>query len=236
MTRDETEMIFSVLEAAYPRFYRQIGSDERRDVLRLWFNMFEGDEGNAVGAALKAFIAMDTKGFPPSIGQIKEKLVKLKNPGLPDEAQAWVLVHRAIQNSGWHAKEEFDKLPPIVQKAVGHSSVLKDWAMQDQDEVNTVIASNFQRAYRARVHRAQEELALPENLQNVLKHHEFTLDLPQAPDLELQKKRALLALAEHREQEHKEILGERYDTIKTEVLQEKQRNKMVSAFSENWDF
>jgi hypothetical protein len=39
-------------------------------------------------------------------------------------------------------------LPPAVQQAVGGAKMLREWAMTDSDEVNTVIMSNFQRSYR----------------------------------------------------------------------------------------
>ena len=35
--------------------------------------MFKDDDGNQVLAAVKAFVATDTKGFPPSVGQIKQR-------------------------------------------------------------------------------------------------------------------------------------------------------------------
>ena len=45
---------------------------------------------------------------------------------------------------------EFEKLPEEVRRVVGHPSQLYEWAMLDTREVNTVIASNFRRAWRAR--------------------------------------------------------------------------------------
>ncbi len=95
-------------------------------------------------AAVKAFVATDTKGFPPSVGQIKQRLVQLKMPDMPDEAEAWKQVWVAIQSSAYHSKEEFEKLHPIVQRVVGQPEMLKAWAMEKADDIQTVIASNFQ--------------------------------------------------------------------------------------------
>lgn len=213
MTKIDTEKIISVLEAAYPSFYRGKTADERRSALRLWYDMFEEDTGVEVAAAVKAFIAMDTKGYPPAIGQIKQRLAQLKNPGMPDEAQAWTLVWGAIQNSAYHAREEFDKLPPVVQKVVGKPQVLHDWAMQDASAVMTVVASNFQRAYRARAAEAAERLSLPSDIRQVLERSDFTLELPEKTDPEERRRRAMLMLAESRERQQREILGDAYDDI-----------------------
>lgn len=213
MTKQETEMVMQVLEAAYPSFYRGKGMDERKAALRLWYDMFEGDSGVEVAAAVKAFIAMDTKGFPPAIGQIKQRLVQLKTPGLPDEAQAWTLVWGAIQNSAYHAAEEFDKLPPVVQRVVGKPQILHDWAMQDASAVLTVVASNFQRAYRTRAAAEAERLSLPADIREVLERADFTLELPERVDRETQKRQAILMLTESREKQQREILGEEYDKL-----------------------
>ncbi len=168
MTKQETEMIIRVLEAAYPMFYRNKTADDRRDALRLWYDMFSEDDGVTVGAAVKAYIATSTTGFPPDIGQIKQRIVKLKYPDMPDEAQAWAIVSKAIQRSAYHSKEEFEKLPPVVRKAVCSPSMLKDWAMADKKTLQDVIASNFQRSYRAIAAEYAENLALPSEIRELL--------------------------------------------------------------------
>ena len=94
--------------------------------------------------------------------------MQLNAPDMPDEAEAWAQVYKAIQNSGYHSKEEFDKLHPVVQRVVGRPEVLKAWGMLSVEETQTVIASNFQRAYRGRKFEIAEHLALPSDLRQVL--------------------------------------------------------------------
>lgn len=189
MTKQETEMIIRVLEAAYPMFYRNKTADDRRDALRLWYDMFSEDDGVTVGAAVKAYIATNTDGFPPDIGQIKQRIVKMKYPEIPDEAQAWAIVSKAIQRSGYHAKEEFEKLPPVIKKVVCNPSTLKDWAMADMKTLQTVIASNFQRAYKARAAEYAENLALPSEIRELL-NAGAGKQLPEAEDQERLKQNA----------------------------------------------
>ncbi len=206
MKREETAAVMRVLQAAYPRFYSKQDTEAIRDAIRLWHDMFAEDNGVEVGAAVKAFIATDTKGFPPSIGQIKARLVQLKAPDMLDEAQAWSAVSKAISNSGWHAREEFEKLPEIVRAVVRSPSVLKDWAMCPVETLQTVIASNFQRAYRARVTEAKERLALPSDIRQVLEQNTSFRELPEASDTQAQmweaeKQKSMALLLAEREKE-----------------------------------
>ena len=64
--------------------------------------------------------------------------------------------------------EEFEKLPPTVQKAVGSADMIKRWAMSDSNEVSTVIQSNFLRSYRTAVKRDEEYAKMPEDVKKLI--------------------------------------------------------------------
>ncbi len=203
----------AIIREFYPAYYRDKSPEEAQISARLWKELFAEDDGDQVLAAVKAFIATDTKGFPPSVGQVKARLVQLNAPDMLDEAQAWARVSRAIQRGSYHAAEEFEKLPPVVQKVVGSPSMLRTWAATDADTLQTVVASNFMRAYRSRAQDAMERLALPADVRRLLERHDCTAALPERPDSEEQKRNALRLLAESREAETRRILGEGYDEV-----------------------
>ena len=211
MTKNEMLMVMAVIKEFYPAFHKDKTPEQIQVSVTLWHEMFKDDDGNQVLAAVKAFVATDTKGFPPSVGQIKQRLVQLNAPDMPDEAEAWTQVWKAIQNSGYHAGEEFKKLHPIVQRVVGKPEVLKAWAILPADEVQTIISSNFQRAYRARKHEAAEYLALPSDLRQVLERHGDKMTLPTPPDPEEQKRKAIALLANERTTYQKQVLGDEYE-------------------------
>ena len=98
MTRYEASVLMATLRAAYPQYYaRQTAADADAAVC-LWAMMFEDERAENVAAAVKAYIATDTKGFPPSIGQIKNKLDTLRaeaNGGEMTAQEAWALVQKA---------------------------------------------------------------------------------------------------------------------------------------------
>lgn len=161
MTREETLAIMSVLKAAYPAYYKDMNRAEAERVVGLWTEMFRDDPVEQVALAVKGYIANDLKGFPPHIGAIKNALVKLRTPNEMTELEAWGYVQRAVRNGIYGAQREFDALPPVVQRLVGSPNQLKEWAMMESDVVNSVVASNFQRSYKARAANEREMLALP---------------------------------------------------------------------------
>lgn len=161
MNREETAQILNILRKAYPVFYKNITKEEADDVVSLWHTMFEGDDVLLVIAAVKAFIATDDKGYPPVIGVIKKKMREISHPDTMSEMEAWHLVKKAASNSAYHAKEEFDKLPPTIQKIIGDYQTLKDWGCMDMDKFDTVLQSNFTRSFRISSEREKEYMALP---------------------------------------------------------------------------
>lgn len=159
MKQSEVLQIMAVLKTAYPSFYAKVPMEQAAAAVSLWQTMFAEDDARLVAAAVKALIVSDVKGFPPHIGAVKDKLRQLTHPEQLSAAQAWALVSRAASRSAYRAREEFDKLPPALQQAVGSPNQLRDWALMDAGTFQSVVASNFQRAYRTQLQR-QEELAL----------------------------------------------------------------------------
>lgn len=168
MNREETLAIMSVLKAAYPNYYRDMKKADAESVVGLWQTMFADEPAEIVAAAVKAHIATDVKGFPPHIGAIKDAIVKLTQPKQLTEMEAWGLVKEATRNSLYGAREEFDKLPPIVQRLVGSPNQLREWAMMDSEVVSSVVASNFQRSYKVRAASEREFLALPSDIKQTM--------------------------------------------------------------------
>ena len=170
MNREETLAIMGVLKAAYPSYYKDMKRGDAEGIVELWHTMFSDDPAQIVAAAVKAHIASDVKGFPPHIGVIKDAIVKLTKPAELElsEMEAWNLVRRAVSNGIYGAQKEFDALPPVVQQVVGSPNQLKEWAMMDADTVGSVVASNFQRSFKARAAHAKELLSLPSDVRNMM--------------------------------------------------------------------
>lgn len=169
MTLQETGIIMDILSCAYPRFYADVGREDQYKTMSLWAEMFAEDDVKIVAAAVKALIVSDEKGFPPHIGAVKARIRQLTTPPEITEGEAWALVSMAAKRLDWlNPHREWDKLPEDVRRAIGDISVLVEWAKTDSDTFSTVIASNFQRSYRARRASQREHDALPKDVKKML--------------------------------------------------------------------
>lgn len=181
MTRDDTLDLLSVLKAAYPNFYKDMTRRDADNVIDLWHEMFKDEPAELVALAVKRHIATDKKGFPPHIGSIKDAIVKIMQPEEMTEAEAWNMVRNAIRSYSWDAKEQFDKLPPVLQRLVGSPNQLMEWGQMDSDTVSSVVASNFQRSYKARAANEREYLALPAEVKQAMAQISAGMKMPELP-------------------------------------------------------
>jgi len=181
MTVKETGKIMDILESAYPQFYKSQADEERTKATKLWAAMFADDDLAVVAAAVKAFIATDTKGFPPVIGIIKSKIADIVSHDKMTEYEAWNRVKEAIGNGIYGAEEEFAKLPPVLQRLVGSAYQIQEWARNmDSKTLESVVGSNFMRSYRARAEYEREDLMLPSDLKKFIEAFSERMKLPEA--------------------------------------------------------
>lgn len=168
MNRNETLKIMAVIKAAYPYYYNNQSEEDLKTVVSLWQGMFEEYEYRLVSGAVRAFIASDIKGFPPSVGMVLDKLRLLTAPPELSEMEAWNQLSRAVKNSAWYAEEEFDKLPEDIRGIVGSPASLREWALMEAGTFHSVIQSNFMRSYRASRGRKRALEELPESVRGMI--------------------------------------------------------------------
>ena len=168
MTKAETVRILAVLKAAYPHAFKNLTKADAEAMLNLWAMQFEADSADLVAAAVNALISSRQAGYSPTIGEVKAQMQKLTAKEELSEAAAWALVSKACANGIYGYREEFAKLPEAVQRAVGAPEQLKAWAMMDEDTVESVVASNFKRSYRADQERQKENEMLPKEVKDML--------------------------------------------------------------------
>ena len=168
MTVNDARKIIAVMLVSYPNF-KPIDTEL---MATTWADMLNEYSYEQVSVALKCYITTDTSGFAPSIGQLIDKLKTVEQPQELNELQAWGLVRKAINNSGYHSEEEFAKLPPLVQKAIGTPGQLKQWGLSDIESIETVAQSNFMRTYRAVVKREDEVSRMPIEIRQLIQQNE----------------------------------------------------------------
>lgn len=161
MDKQEAYQILTLLQANYPDSFRGMSKEAANVKVNLWADMFSEEPFEAVAAAAKAYIATDTGGFMPTIGQLKDTLHRMQSPQQMTQMEAWGLVANALRNSVYGADDEFRKLPPAVQRTVGSPAQLKEWALMDAETVQSVVASNFQRSFQVCQKREDDYQKLP---------------------------------------------------------------------------
>ena len=164
MTRDETIELLMMVQAAFPNYKPQ----DKTVAVNTWFLMLADYPYQQVQMALKAYIATDTSGFAPSIGQIIDKMQMINSHAEQNEMEAWSLVSKALRNGNYKSKEEFEKLPDLVKEAVGSPENIHNWAQADIKSIESVIQSNFIKSYRLVVNRQKEIQKLPKEIKAMI--------------------------------------------------------------------
>ena len=180
MTLSDMAEIMEYIEIAYPRYYANKTAEEKKQAVKLWANMLSDYSKQEVGMAVKSYIAIGK--FPPTVADIIERIQSMTNPVAMTEIEAWGYVEKALRNSTYNSKAEFEKLPDEVKSVLGSPEQLRSWAMLDADEVKTVISSNFQRSFRARAKEKKEYDKLPGQVREYANRLSETLDMKRIGD------------------------------------------------------
>lgn len=164
MTKEQVGKLLITIQAYYPNY----NPPDKKIAINAWYVMLAEYPEDLVLQALRACIATNTSGFAPDVGQIMSKIQTISQPQELNEMEAWSLVSKALRNGYYGAIEEFNKLPPLVQKAVGSPDNLRNWAQTDSESIENVVQSNFMRTYRTVVNRAKEYQKMPKDIQALI--------------------------------------------------------------------
>lgn len=151
-------------------FYPNYQVENKEFTINAWYAIIGDCDYKLMEKALQAYITTDTSGFAPSIGQLLDKLHTIQNPQELNEMEAWSLVSKALRNGYYGAVEEFNKLPPLVQKAVGSPDNLRNWSQTDSESIENVVQSNFIKTYRTVVNRENEIKKMPADVQTLIEN------------------------------------------------------------------
>lgn len=216
MEREEFKTLVKAMKAVYaqPTFIPD------QDAFNVWYGLLKDLSYKQVNIAVQKH--MLTERFPPTIADLREKSNEVIEKQLEEmsELEAWSLVRKAIGNSGYHSEEEFQKLPEACKIAVGTASNLREWALMDSDQVETVEQSHFIRNYRTAVKRLSEEKKIPESLRKLIaaerekhslierrKQAEIEEEKPEIPEIHKEEKET--RMSEETRRKLDEFLGRR---------------------------
>lgn len=166
MTDYEIGRLVYAVRGTYPKYYANMGAEDLKGLSMAWALVLGEYDFAIASRAVQLYLANDTKGFPPSPGQIVDAIHKITNPRIAEmtATEAWALVRKAIRNGYYGAEEEFAKLPTACQRAIGSPSNLRELAQLDIDQVETVEQSHFIKAYNTQVVRERETAKMPSDI------------------------------------------------------------------------
>jgi hypothetical protein len=160
-----TEKEFSILVKAMKAVYGSPQFIPDKYAFQVWYSLLKDLDYKTVNVAIQRH--MTTSRYPPTIADIREQCSNIVDEQEPDVLEAWSLVSKAKRNGIYGAKEEFEKLPEAVKKAVGSSDNLRNWAMMDTQTVESVVQSNFIKAYERVLKRRKELRKMPDGIRTI---------------------------------------------------------------------
>lgn len=163
MRIEDARKIVAVLMVTYQN-YRPIDSEL---AARTWADLTAEYTYEQVNLGLRAYMKSNASGFAPVPGQLIEIMQNMITPEQLNEMEAWALVSKAIRSSGYNSTEEFAKLPPLVQKAVGLPGQLRIWAL-DENYNEDVISSNFIKCYRSEIQKEKVLQKMPGDVKTAI--------------------------------------------------------------------
>lgn len=163
MTLSETARVIGEIQELWPSF---LNGRVLEKTTTLWQRIFANDSMKDVRVAVLAYASNDEKGFPPPVGALKAYIHKMYDDS-PNEQEAWQVVRKAIGNSSYHSVEEYDRLPDTMKRCVAGPQFLRDCADMDADQLDTVVASQFMKTYRAEKAKMAEVQKMPVAIQGL---------------------------------------------------------------------
>lgn len=158
MTREEFSLLVKGMKAVYT-FDNFLADNYSKE---MWYTLLKDLPYQAASMALKAH--MQTSPKVPTPADIRCGVNRLTQPQPISDLEAWGMVSRAIGRSAYYSKEEYDKLPEAIQRAIGDERQLYVWSQMDIDSVESVVQSQFLRSYRVKCQQAEKRLQMSPDL------------------------------------------------------------------------
>lgn len=200
---------FGFLADAIKTYFPRDNVLPTENALRLWYAELKDIPYQIAYAALRKYVL--TNKFAPTIADIREQVAELnsQNEENLNETTAWQLVWKAICNSGYHAEEEFEKLPETVKRAVGSASQLRQWGLSEVND-NTISywKSDFQRIYRLEQQKELERIKLSPDVLKLIQGQNTALEQQNKAQVEQKRDEECIPMPDNVKNKLKKIFQE----------------------------
>ena len=143
----EARKLLLEIDAAYPKYLDKVTPTKMQGMANMWSLVLENFSLQEAERGLASYVATDTTGFAPSPGQIIARIRSFNHEASMSAEEAWRVVEMAVQHALRDAQETYDAFPDAIKMAIGSPGALRDMAMLDTQQLETVEHSQFIRAY-----------------------------------------------------------------------------------------
>lgn len=117
MTKKDAAKLVMIVVTAYPNFDKFRDEDSVNATVNLWAVMLEDIDAATADLAVRQHIA--TSKWPPSIAELRERILEITRPDVVPPDKAWLAVSDLLYSVGEHNYCDLAKqLPPLVSRAV----------------------------------------------------------------------------------------------------------------------
>ena len=166
MNKNEISRAIVTLQVAYPKYYSNMTQEAKEATINLWNYQFKDVDGATVLYAIQEFISND-KGYPPTIGQIKEIISSRKHVNDKTALEAWEDVIKSIRKGGT-LKEKYNRLDEATQRTIGTKEELNEICMANIEYQLPRLKQDFLKRYELNMQKKMEYEKLPSSVKNVI--------------------------------------------------------------------
>lgn len=163
MKRTEMFKLFAAISIYYPS--EKWAADPTDEMIDGWLEPLAKYPAETVYAALKRHVV--NSAYPPKVRDLLTEISLLlppeSKPHMRTVEEAFALVLMAVKNSAYHAKEEFEKLPPDIRRRIGSYQVLYDLAVSEDETTMSVFRSTFMKNYGLDIAATEREYLMPDS-------------------------------------------------------------------------
>lgn len=161
MTREE----FAILAKAMRSVYTHERFLPNKDAFDVWYGLLSDLPYEVASASIKRHMQISNKIITPA--DIREGVAALAEGNRMTANEAWALVSTALRRSAYYSREEYDKLPRTIQRAVGSADRLRQMAI-DESYNESVQMSQFIKAYTAAEEMEKKQMLASPDIQKLI--------------------------------------------------------------------
>lgn len=134
--------------------------------LESWWRILQPDDYTNIMDAFAVYARTDTSGFAPTPGKLHQMISARMNPGY-SSGEITDILTMASRNANYGFQEEFERMPRLLQKAVGSPAVVRSWGCMEPSQLEYVF-NNIVKVYeRLLEEERQTEAAMGTSLDRI---------------------------------------------------------------------